>query len=298
MITRLTGFRTPIAAVDLYSISFSCCCFWSSCLRWYWCKSCQASSWRVCTWCRQQSSAISSTICSSWCRNTCLWTSMLPGCDVSNMLPSLLASLVPVLRPHAHDTHADTAGWLIGSWPLNLSGVFFDKYTPKWYELRHIQFLPTRRMVLVVIVCLSVCLCVCLSYAGIVSKQLLGLSWFFAHGFPSTRDTQYFKEIRVSPKIRVLSPCNFVPNSGLRNSATACSTQTIGQVRHTAREIGWSAVYSITGGDGNSWGDTCDSQSAVIANCQWSHSVYTLYTAQWSNGHYKHRCMGPIGISW
>jgi len=59
----------------------------------------------------------------------------------------------------------------------------------------------------------------------ILLTEILGharLSFFFAYGLLSTYVTLHFKEIRVSRKIKVYtSVSNFVPNSTLRNLATA-----------------------------------------------------------------------------
>jgi len=55
----------------------------------------------------------------------------------------------------------------------------------------------------------SVCLCVCLSQVGVLVKWLDGSSWFLAWWLVLTCPTLYFKEIRVSTKIRVLSSGTF-----------------------------------------------------------------------------------------
>ena len=55
----------------------------------------------------------------------------------------------------------------------------------------------------------SVCLCVCLSQVGVLVKWLDGSSRFLAWRLVLTCPTLYFKEIRVSTKIRVLSSGTF-----------------------------------------------------------------------------------------
>ena len=67
-----------------------------------------------------------------------------------------------------------------------------------------------------VAVCPSVCRSVRPSEAGIVSKPLDESRWFWARRLPFICFTLCCKEIRVSPKIRVLPHWNFVTNSLLR----------------------------------------------------------------------------------
>jgi len=80
-----------------------------------------------------------------------------------------------------------------------------------------------------VAVCPSVCRSVRPSEAGIVSKPLDESRWFWARRLPFICFTLCCKEIRVSPKIRVLPHWNFVPNSLLRKfchgKSIALSTQ-------------------------------------------------------------------------
>jgi len=72
---------------------------------------------------------------------------------------------------------------------------------------------------------LSACVCpsVCLSQAGIVSKRLDESSWFWARRLRSTYPTLCYKEIGVSPKIRVLSTSSGTLSQtlDLENFATA-----------------------------------------------------------------------------
>ena len=72
---------------------------------------------------------------------------------------------------------------------------------------------------------LSACVCpsVCLSQAGIVSKRLDESSWFWARRLRSTYPTLCYKEIGVSPKIRVRSTSSGTLSQtlDLENFATA-----------------------------------------------------------------------------
>ena len=64
----------------------------------------------------------------------------------------------------------------------------------------------------------SVCLSVCpfVRQTVVVSKRLDKSSWFLARRLPSAIPTLRYKEIGVSPKIKVLPSGTLVPNSGRR----------------------------------------------------------------------------------
>jgi len=62
---------------------------------------------------------------------------------------------------------------------------------------------------------------VCLSQAGVLSKQLDESSWVLAQRFPLTYPTLCYREIRVSPKIRVLTSGTLQQTLYLENVATA-----------------------------------------------------------------------------
>lgn len=84
--------------------------------------------------------------------------------------------------------------------------------------LKYRTFYPHNAVLARVLDGISCCVCVCLLHAGIVSRWLLGLSWFFAQRFPSTHATLCCKEIRVS-KNNGTAPWNFVRDTLLRKEA-------------------------------------------------------------------------------
>ena len=75
-----------------------------------------------------------------------------------------------------------------------------------------------------VYLCLSVCVCVCLNQP----------SWFLAWELHSTLPTLCFKEIKVSPKIRVLPSGTLPQTLDLENFATM--SQSLKCVINLARE--------------------------------------------------------------
>ena len=68
----------------------------------------------------------------------------------------------------------------------------------------------------------SVCLSACPSHAGVVSKRLDESSWFLAR---RTYPTLCYKEIWVSPKIRVLPSVTLSQTPDLENFATASGSR-------------------------------------------------------------------------
>jgi len=75
--------------------------------------------------------------------------------------------------------------------------------------------------VFAVIVCPSVCLSVRLSQAGVLSKRLDASSWYLAWRLPSIYPKLCFKEIWISPEIRVLPDGNLSQTSDLENFVAA-----------------------------------------------------------------------------
>jgi len=73
-----------------------------------------------------------------------------------------------------------------------------DAYVEAFYPPRAAMLPPVLAMAL----CPSVRLC--LTQVGVLSKRLNKPSWFLACELPSTHVTLCYKEIRVSPKIRIL----------------------------------------------------------------------------------------------
>jgi len=88
--------------------------------------------------------------------------------------------------------------------------------------------------------------CVRASHTSIVLKRLHESSWLFAYRFPLTHAMLFLREIRISPKIRVISLWNFVPNFGLRKFHH--STPTVGKCNENC-DSGMSGVYSTSSGD-------------------------------------------------
>ena len=74
-----------------------------------------------------------------------------------------------------------------------------------------------------VVVCPSVCLSVCpfVRQTVVVSKRLDKSSWFLARRLPSTIPTLCYKEIGVSPKIKVLPSGTLSQTPDVENFATA-----------------------------------------------------------------------------
>jgi len=73
------------------------------------------------------------------------------------------------------------------------------------------------------------------SQAGIVSKRLDESSWFLAWRLPSTYPTLRYKEIWVSPKIRVLPSGTLSQTSDLENFATVSRSRCITTRRRRRR---------------------------------------------------------------
>ena len=80
-----------------------------------------------------------------------------------------------------------------------------------------------RVLALALCLCLSasVCLSVCLSQVGVLSKWMDGSSWFSACRLLLTSSTQYYKEIQVATKIRVLPSGTLSKTPDLHNFASA-----------------------------------------------------------------------------
>jgi len=70
-----------------------------------------------------------------------------------------------------------------------------------------VLFLPARHYASAGTSCgfVSVCVCVCLSQLGVLLLRFDESSWFLAWRLLSTSPILYFKEIKVSTEIRVLS---------------------------------------------------------------------------------------------
>ena len=83
----------------------------------------------------------------------------------------------------------------------------------------------------------SVCLCVCLSQVGVLVKWLDGSSWFLAWRLVLTCPTLYFKEIRVSTKIRVLELFPKLRSSTCQLSWRKVSAQSV---------INWTVVCQLS----------------------------------------------------
>jgi len=84
---------------------------------------------------------------------------------------------------------------------------------------------------------INVCLCVCPSQFVVLSERLNGSSWFRHKGFPPTYHTQHFKELRVSPKIRILPFRAFPQTPDLQNFDTGCPSHMISTVRQRGRRL-------------------------------------------------------------
>jgi len=107
---------------------------------------------------------------------------------------------------------------------------------------------------------LSVRLPVCLSQVGIVSKRLDRSSWFLVWMIRSTYPTLYFKEIRLSPKLRHLELCPTLLLWTLENFATvsrsSCqqNSSTVELVDHTYDGrcvVAWVTLVHYTSVDSN-----------------------------------------------
>ena len=107
---------------------------------------------------------------------------------------------------------------------------------------------------------LSVRLPVCLSQVGIVSKRLDRSSWFLVWMIRSTYPTLYFKEIRLSPKLRHLELYPTLLLWTLENFATvsrsSCqqNSSTVELVDHTYDGrcvVAWVTLVHYTSVDSN-----------------------------------------------